>query len=181
MVARRSSRCLNSRLISIVFDESDEKLIACSGVRYVSNGAPTDSALSRLSGTCDEYLECLPLPDLYKPQNTHTLSDKQFCHAARYVHASIRFTSLISRILRSLERWFKVSQIRISQNFFDTRCVLNPHQLDDLVSQIRVACFRMLDRDPVGRMHVRSSKSRRGDGGRDEFHPAKFTPIGVAR
>jgi len=31
----------------------------------------------------------------------HTLSDKQFCHAARYVDAPIRFTSLICRTLRS--------------------------------------------------------------------------------
>lgn len=69
--------------------------MACSEVRYVSNGVPADSALSRLSGTCDEYLECLPLPDRYKPRNTHThTTDKQFCHARRVGHARpVRFAS----------------------------------------------------------------------------------------
>jgi len=47
--------------LSAMFDEGDENLTACLGVYYISNDVPTNSALSQLLETRDEYLEYLPL------------------------------------------------------------------------------------------------------------------------
>lgn len=49
-------KLLIASVLSVMFDESDENLIACLGVYYVSNGVPINSALSRLSETRDENI-----------------------------------------------------------------------------------------------------------------------------
>lgn len=60
--------------LSAMFDEGDENLMACLGVYYISNGVPTNSALSRLSETRDEYLEYLSLLDLLRGCETRHIN-----------------------------------------------------------------------------------------------------------
>lgn len=79
--------CLVANGLSAMFDEGNENLIACLGVYYISNGVPTNSALSWLSETRDEYLKYSLLLDFSID-----------CETDKYFHASYTTPELVRSI-----------------------------------------------------------------------------------